>query len=79
MKLNDTKCKNTKPAIKKFKLCDGDGLYLVINPSGTKVWHFYYSYAKKRQTISFGSYPEIGLADARNMRHWSSPNLRTIG
>ncbi|MDP2206097.1 MAG: integrase arm-type DNA-binding domain-containing protein [Alphaproteobacteria bacterium] len=68
MRLNDTKCKSTKPKDKKYKICDGDGLYLVVNPSGSKVWHFYYSYAKQRKTISFGRYPDIGLADARKMR-----------
>lgn len=68
MRLNDTKCRTTKPKDKTFKICDGDGLYLVVNPSGTKVWHFYYSYESRRQTISFGRYPDIGLADARKMR-----------
>ena len=75
MKLNDTRCRNTKPKSKIIKLSDGDGLYLIVNPSGSKVWHFYYSFAKKRQTISFGRYPEIGLADARNMRQKARTQL----
>ncbi|MBI0113726.1 tyrosine-type recombinase/integrase [Gilliamella sp. W8129] len=48
----------------------GRGLYLLIKPIGTKIWRFNYyrPVSKKRALISFGSYPEISLADARIKR-----------
>lgn len=68
MKLNDTKCKNLKPTDKTQKVSDGDGLYLMVYPHGSKIWQFMYSYLGRRQTISFGKYPAISLSEARRLR-----------
>lgn len=68
MKLTDIQCRNAKPRPKLYKMADGDGLSLWVKPNGRKSWILSYSYAKKRQTVSFGSYPNISLSDARNMR-----------
>lgn len=66
----DTKIKTSKPQEKEYTLQDGRGLYLLIKPIGTKIWRFNYyrPVSKKRALISFGSYPEISLADARIKR-----------
>ncbi len=45
---------------------DRDGLSIEIRPSGKKVFIFRYQWNKKPQTITLGSYPSIGLAEARN-------------
>jgi len=68
MKLTDTKCKNLKSTDKIQKIADGDGLYLMVNPCGSKIWQFRYSYDGRRQTISFGKYPAISLSEARRLR-----------
>lgn len=68
MKLTDTKCKNTKPNDKTQKIADGDGLYLMVYPHGSKIWQFRYSYLGRRKTISFGKYPAISLFEARRLR-----------
>lgn len=68
--LTDTKIKTTKPKDKDYTLSDGNGLYLLVKSIGTKVWRFNYykPNSKTRCLISFGSYPEISLADARLKR-----------
>lgn len=68
MPLTDTAIRNAKAIEKPVKLTDGEGLYLLINPNGSKWWRFDYRSLNKRKTISFGTYPETGLKDAREKR-----------
>ena len=58
---------NSKPGEKTRKLRDGGGLFLHVEPSGARGWRFYYRrpISRKQNTISFGAFPEVGLADAR--------------
>lgn len=65
--LNVTQIKNAKPKTTDYVLSDGDGLYLIVRPSGTKNFQFKYSHpmTKKRLSISLGAFPDLGLADAR--------------
>jgi len=41
------------------------GLKLIVQPSGSKSWAFRYSFAGQRRKLTIGSYPAIGVADAR--------------
>jgi len=68
--LNSTQVKQAKPREKEYNLSDGLGLALRVKPGGTKQWTFNYQkpITKKRTNISFGLYPDIGLADARERR-----------
>lgn len=69
--LTDSKIRNTKPTPEKTqKLSDGAGLYLLIDKNGRKSWRFDYArpYSKKRNSIGFGHYPEVSLAEARKKR-----------
>lgn len=68
--LTFTEVNKAKPKDKEYTLSDGQGLMLSIRPSGSKVWLFKYQkpYTKKRTNISFGNFPEIGIADARKLR-----------
>ncbi|MCX7312465.1 MAG: tyrosine-type recombinase/integrase [Alphaproteobacteria bacterium] len=68
MPLTDTAIRNAKPARKPFKLSDGGGLYLLIEPRGTKLWRMAYRHAGKQKTLAFGIYPIVNLADARARR-----------
>lgn len=45
----------------------GGGLYLLIKPDGVKLWRLDYkrSFVNKRNTLAFGVYPEVSLADVR--------------
>ncbi|NCN89138.1 MAG: tyrosine-type recombinase/integrase [Gallionella sp.] len=64
-KLNDKLIQATKPSDKQIKLSDGDGLALVVKPSGTKLWWLRYRVDGKEKTFSIGRYPVISLATAR--------------
>lgn len=66
--LSDIQVKNKKPADKDYKLSDGQGLYLLVNTTGGKLWRLDYTFSGKRRTLSFGSYPALSLADARQRR-----------
>ena len=52
---------------KPYKMADGGGLYLEVDPSGGKYWRFKYRFPKEKR-ISLGVYPDVGLADARKER-----------
>jgi integrase len=68
--LTNTEVSQAKPKDKEYNLSDGDGLMLRVKPSGSRLWLFNYSrpYTKKRANISFGTYPELSLANARKKR-----------
>jgi integrase len=66
--LTDAEIKKAKLSPKQITLFDGGGLFLLISPSGGKLWRFKYRYAGKERLMSFGSYPELSLADARQAR-----------
>jgi len=66
--LTDMKVQKAKPKEKPFSLFDGGGLYLLITPSGGKLWRFKYRFDNKEKKLAFGSYPEITLLDARRKR-----------
>ncbi len=66
--LTDQEIKNAIGKEKTYKLMDGLGLYLQITPSGSKAWRFRYRMNNKERTMSFGSYPEVTLKDARGQR-----------
>ncbi|WP_245573470.1 tyrosine-type recombinase/integrase [Marinimicrobium agarilyticum] len=65
--LTDAKVKNAKPKAdrKAYKLTDGNGLYLLVQANGTKCWRYNYRFASKRKTLAMGTYPLVGLKDAR--------------
>lgn len=68
MVLTITAVRHAKPRTKNYTLPDFDGLALFVNTNGTKSWHFRFSWAGKQPRISLGTYPEIGLRDARVLR-----------
>lgn len=66
--LSDIQVRNAKPGAKEFKLYDGGGLFLLVTPSGGKLWNLKYRFREKEKRLSIGIYPEISLADARQRR-----------
>jgi integrase len=68
MSLSDAKVRNTKPRTKPYKIADGEGLYLLITPAGSKYWRLKYFFAGKEKLLALGVYPEVTLADARDRR-----------
>jgi integrase len=50
------------------RLPDGDGLHLLVQPGGRKMWRFRYRFAGRENMLSFGSFPATSLANARAKR-----------
>lgn len=68
MSLSDAKARNAKPKTKPYKIADGEGLFLLITPSGSKYWRMRYFFAGKEKLLALGVYPQVTLADARERR-----------
>jgi hypothetical protein len=68
MSLSDFACKNAKPKVRPYRLTDGDGLYLLVQKNGSKLWQLRYRYLEKENILSFGKYPLVSLLDARERR-----------
>ena len=68
MALTDIKVRSAKPQEKEYTLVDGDGMFLLVHPNGSKYWRFRFSFGGKQHLIAFGVYPETSLADARQKR-----------
>jgi integrase len=65
---NDAAFRSAKPREKPFKLSDGGGLFLLVQPNATKLWRLAYRYDGKQKLLALGQYPVISLADARIKR-----------
>jgi len=68
MALSDAKVRNAKPLSKPFKIADGEGLFLLVVPSGGKYWRFKYHFGGKEKLLALGVYPEVSLGEAREKR-----------
>ena len=68
MSLNDTKIRSLKPSDKSFKVSDSHGLYLLVNPGGSRLWYLKYRINGKESRFGLGAYPDISLSDARQQR-----------
>ncbi len=62
---SDLTLKTCCPKKKKYRINDGKGLFLLVNPDGSKYWRFNYSFKRKRKEISMGVYPDTSLKKAR--------------
>ena len=65
MPLSDTAIRSAKPDAKDIKLSDERGLYLLVAKTGGKLWRFKYRLEGKEKKLSFGSYPDVPLKEAR--------------
>jgi len=66
--LNDAKVRAAKPREKAYKLTDSNRLFLLVTPSGGKLWRWNYSCDGKQKSMSFGIYPMVALVTARQKR-----------
>ena len=68
MPLTNLAVLNTKLKTKPYKLADGEGMYLLVQPDGALYWRMDYRFNGKRGTLAFGVYPDVSLATARAKR-----------
>jgi integrase len=67
--LTDAAIRNAKPREKTYTLGDGEGMYLEVMPNGTRFWRMAYRQPNgKKNRLTFGKYPEVPLAEARDKR-----------
>ena len=60
--------RKTEPASKPVKLADGGGMYLLLQPEGSRYWRLDYRFEGKRKTLALGVYPDVSLKEARKRR-----------
>jgi integrase len=68
MPLTDVAIRNAKPRDKPYKVGDTLGLFLLVQPSGGKLWRVKYRIDGKEKKLAIGIYPQVGLAEARRRR-----------
>lgn len=65
MPLTEFSVRKAKSREKAYKLSDGGGLYLHVQPNGSKLWRLKFRFNGKEKLLSFGAYPLVSIADAR--------------
>lgn len=68
VQLTDTAVRNAKPQAKPYKLAGSGGLFLLVQPNGSKLWRYRFWLHEKEGVLALGRYPDVSLADA-NARH----------
>ncbi|MBS0448527.1 MAG: tyrosine-type recombinase/integrase [Proteobacteria bacterium] len=67
--LSELAIRSAKPQEKPAKLFDGEGMFLLIQPTGGKLWRLKYRYAGREKLLALGAYPQVSLKAARERRH----------
>lgn len=68
MALTDTAVRQSKADRKPYKRYDERGMYLLVTPSGGRLWRLKYRYGGKEKTLALGAYPDVSLKRARERR-----------
>jgi len=79
MPLTNTAVKKAGLKAKPYKLTDGGGPYLLVQPNGRKLWRMNYRYLDKQKTLVFGAWLEGELDDARDRREKAKKVLAAGG
>ena len=66
--LTQTVVQAAKQRDKPYKLSDGNGLYLLVETNGSKLWRLRYFFDNKEKMLSLGAFPEVTIAQARTKR-----------
>jgi hypothetical protein len=66
--LTDLKLRNLETRDKPYKVADGNGLFVLVSPSGLRAWRWKYRFAGREKVLPLGKYPDVTLADARRAR-----------
>ena len=75
MPLTDTAVRQARPRERVYRLSDGRGLVLLIQPNGSKWWRFRYRWQGVEQMLSMGTYPDTPLLEARTQRDLARQQL----
>ena len=75
--LSDAKLRSLKPRARPYKVSDAEGLFILVNPKGSRLWRWSYRYDGKQKTLALGKYPDVSLSDARDKLRDAQKLLRT--
>ena len=78
MPLSDAAIRNLKPRERAFKVYDRDGLFLLVNPGGSRLWRWRFHFDLKEKLMALGEYPVVSLAEARE-RHLAARKVLAAG
>ena len=56
-------------------MSDEKGLYLQVNPTGSKLWQWKYRIDGKEKLMALGNYPDVSLAQAREKHNQARKQL----
>jgi diguanylate cyclase (GGDEF)-like protein/PAS domain S-box-containing protein len=73
--LSESRIRRAKAGEKPLKLADGGGMYLLLNPDGSRYWRLDYRFEGRRKTLALGVYPEVALEAARKRREEARSQL----
>ncbi|GEM18348.1 tyrosine-type recombinase/integrase [Gluconobacter oxydans] len=74
--LTDVQLRRIAPKGKAYKLADAGGLFILVQPNGSRLWRMKYRFGGKEKLLAFGTYPEVTLAKARDARDQARSELR---
>lgn len=77
MPLSDSAVRALKPEEKRYKKSDQRGLYIEVEPNGSKLWRWKYRYRGVEKRIALGRYPDVSLAAARRLQEDARRLLET--
>ena len=68
MPLTDLAVKSAKLQAKRYKLTDGNGMFLLVTPTGANSWRLKYRFDGKEKLLTLGIYPDVSLGKASEKR-----------
>lgn len=68
MPLTDIQVRSAKADAAPYKLTDGNGMFLLVQPNGAKYRRLSYRFLCKQKTFALDVYPAVTLATARKKR-----------
>jgi hypothetical protein len=66
--LTEIRIRAAKPKERAYKLFDERGLFMLITPSGGRLWRFRYRLGRVEKLLTLGAYPDVYLKRAREKR-----------
>lgn len=76
MTLKALELKALQPGEKVYRVADEKGLYVEVSPNGSKLWRLKYRFNGKEKRLAFGAYPDVSLAEARELREVARKQVR---
>ena len=75
-KLTENSIRKAQILEKQYKIYDGEGMFLLIHPNGSKYWRMKYTFDGKSKLASFGVWPGVSLKEARERRHEAKQKIK---